>query len=136
MVIISLGVPEKTRSSSTVPPASRRYCTVSSMGPWPISVLPFQVPMRDFMRSNSGDTGFCVAGCSALRQTEPARSNVAQNEVICVFIVLFRFSVNCPTFMDTTNERRQGGQRETNCFWNRQWMGIDAKRSDRSKQRG
>src|SRR6478672_2907839 len=56
-----------------------------------MSVRPFQVPMRDFMRSNSGEPGFCLVGSSALRQKEPARSNVAQTEVSLVFIMFISF---------------------------------------------
>src|SRR2546421_1678734 len=96
-----------------------------------MSVLPFQVPMSDFIRSNSGEVGFCVAGCSALTQTAPARSNVAKNEVICVFIILFRFSVNCPSFTSTTNERREGGQCETNFFGMAEGKRIDAIKGER-----
>ena len=40
---------------STLPPASNRYCTDMSIGPWPISVFPFHVPTSDFSRSNSGE---------------------------------------------------------------------------------
>src|SRR5688572_14466487 len=107
MVIISLGVPGKQRSSKIVPPASRRNWTVISTGPWPMSVLPCHVPTRDFMRSNSAEAGLGLGGSLALRQTAPARSNVANIEVIFVFIGFFRCC--CRTFIKTTNGKGWGG---------------------------
>src|ERR1051326_9070289 len=65
---------------------------VISMRPWPgISVLPVQVPTRDFIRSNSGEFLRALSGSAAFKPTVPASSNIAQTEVILVFIVFLSF---------------------------------------------
>src|SRR5258708_11224340 len=92
MVTISLGVPEKPRSSRTLPAASTRYWTVMSMGPWPMSAFPCQVPTSVFNRSNSGEPGLGLPGSSAFSPMAAASSNVAQTVIILVFIVFLFLS--------------------------------------------
>ena len=59
------------------------------------------------MRSKAAEPGFGWDGSLAFRQTAPARSNVANIEVIFVFIG-FLFCC-CRTFTNTTNgEGREG----------------------------
>src|SRR5688572_2968014 len=79
------------------------------MGPWPISALPFHVPTSAFNRSNSGELAFTFTGSLACNHVAPASTNVAQTEVIFVFIfvVLFVF----PTFTTTTNDWPPSGHR-------------------------
>jgi len=88
MVTISFGVFWKQRSSRTLPAAIRRYWTTSSTGPWPMSVVPFQVPTSVFMRSKSGEPDLGLAGSSADRPPRTARRSVAQQVMILVFIRL------------------------------------------------
>src|SRR3954469_24964681 len=52
-----------------------------------MSVLPVQVPTRDFMRSNSREPGFGVGGSPAFREREAARRNAAQGEKMLVFML-------------------------------------------------
>src|SRR6266404_7889105 len=65
MVTISLGVPTKMRSSRTLPPATKRYSTVNSINPLPMSALPFHVPTSVFMRANSAEGCGGLSPCSA-----------------------------------------------------------------------
>src|SRR5215813_1440629 len=58
-----------------------------------MSVLPFQVPTRVFIFSNSGEPCFAF-GSSAFKETAVATSKTAQTEVICVFMVSVVFLVN------------------------------------------
>src|SRR5436190_792843 len=78
----------------TLPPASRRYCDTISIGPWPMSTIPFQVPTSDFIRSNSVEPGLGLGASPALEATAAASSNVVQMEVIFVFIVFLWLSVD------------------------------------------
>jgi hypothetical protein len=55
--------------------------------------MPFQVPTSDFIRSNSGEAGLGLGGSPAFKAAAVASSNVAQTEVIFVFIVFLWFSV-------------------------------------------
>src|SRR5688572_12624644 len=113
MVIISLGVPGKQRSSRTVPPARRRNWMVRSTGPWPMSALPCQVPTRDFMRSNSAEAGFALmAGSAAFSQAAVARRTVAQSEVIVVFIGFISLLL-----LALSSIRRTGRAGEDIGFW-------------------
>src|SRR5438045_5189179 len=77
-----------------------------SMGPCPMSVLPFQVPTRVFIFSNSGEP-FCGwvgwVDCSAARVMEAASNTVAQTALIVVFIVCLSF--NCLLRLHRYNER-------------------------------
>jgi hypothetical protein len=102
-----------------------------SIGPWPMSVLPCHEPISVFIRSNSGEPIFPSplwgeGGCkpdevrpaegrgelasSAFNHTALASSNVAQTELIVVFIVFLSFLVICSTFIYTTNEPTRSGQ--------------------------
>src|SRR5688572_8391011 len=67
-----------------------------SIGPWPISALPFHVPTSVFNRSNSGELAFTLTGSLAYNHVAPASTNIAQTEVILIFIfvvlLFFRLS--------------------------------------------
>src|SRR4029434_1624863 len=55
-----------------------------------MSVLPCQVPMRLFNRSNSGEA-FFACGSPAVSQAEVARRMLVQREVSFIFMSLFGF---------------------------------------------
>src|SRR5947207_1475491 len=87
---------------------------VISIRPWPgISVFPVQVPTRDFSRSNSGELLRVLSGSAAFKPTTPASSNIAQTEVILVFIVFLFvfgcFSLFISNYTYTTNEEFGSG---------------------------
>jgi hypothetical protein len=85
---------------------------VMSIGPWPMSVLPCQVPASDFIRSNSGELGLGAGASAALSPRLEASTNTAQTDVSCFFMIFLRFSllVICSTYTNTTNELGEAGQ--------------------------
>src|SRR5688572_26940114 len=129
MVIISFGVPGRQRSSRMVPPASSRNWTVRSTGPCPMSALPSQVPTRVFMRSNSGEAGFGLTdGSLALSHAAPASINVAQTDVIIVFI---GFSFVVVVALSSTRRTRRAG--EDIGFWDFFGRGTKDQKDERAK---
>src|SRR5262245_55005929 len=82
-----------------------------------MSTTPFQVPTRDFMRSNSGEPVRDGAESPAVREPLTARIRAAQTETVGVFIgvcslFVFKFiPVVLPGFSLTTNEPPPSGHR-------------------------
>src|SRR5689334_21190218 len=88
-----------------------------SIGPWPMSVLPCQVPTSDFIFSNSADPGLAFGRSSARAQTAAARIRVEQIAINFVFIVgfgrfvfVYLFSSIARSFMSMTNKPSPAGQ--------------------------
>src|SRR5690349_5196355 len=79
------------------------------MGPWPMSVLPCQVPTSDFMRSNSAEPGLGCGISPAVRSRDPASRKVTETEVHLIFIMFSLFCVNCFTFHLHNEREREGG---------------------------
>src|SRR5687767_1606961 len=119
MVTISLGVPGNERSSSTVPPASKRYCTVISTGPCPMSAVPCHVPTSVFKRSNSGEPFFTVfSGSPAPASTPPATNKTAHNVVsFFIFVSLSIFQRTTIGIQDNEFKKKCGSANRLQ--WNR-----------------
>src|SRR6266496_212963 len=80
------------RSAIALPPATSRYSTVNSSGPSPMSALPFQVPTRDFMRSNSAEPLWGLSAGPAISLPTASSDN---NTSVVNILVFMRESI-CP----------------------------------------
>src|SRR5262245_58060467 len=60
-----------------------------SIGPWPMSVFPFQAPTSVFIRSNSGEPSLALPSSSARPHTAPPSSTATHQQAIL-------FIISCP----------------------------------------